>query len=266
MLKNAIALLSLIFIIPLNANFQDGQKIFKNKCSSCHGDYISIKMLKENFFVRKNRLLNLEAPPVNMIVYDLIRGSKKLGSDDDLEMRQIEIEEFLISYLQNPDRLNSLTDETILPFLKDKTPMSIDEYEAASLAQYFMGYREDRLKRAPKKKRILKTNYSEEDILSEAKILNKKILVYTTSKTCHYCKKMEKEVLSLNEIKKLTNENYIFLEVDVDNIKLPFNLDKKFKDFTPTFFFVNSDAKLLNMYPGSWKKDDYIKILKENIK
>jgi hypothetical protein len=265
MLKNAFALLLLFFHITLFANFQDGEKIFQNKCSSCHSKYISIKTLKENFFAKKNKLLNLEAPPVNMIVYDLIRGSKKLGIDDDLEMRQVEIEEFLLSYLEKPNRINSLTDETILPYLKEKTPMKIDEDEASKLAIYFMEYRKNRLEKEPKKKTILKKNCNEKDILNDAKLLNKKILVYTTSKTCHYCIKMEKEVLRLEDIKKLTNENFVFLELDVDHIKLPFNLDEKFKNFTPTFFFLDNKGKLLNMYLGSWKKDDYVKILKENI-
>ena len=43
-------LLSLFLFVSLNADYKDGEAIFKNKCSSCHGNFIAINTLKENFF------------------------------------------------------------------------------------------------------------------------------------------------------------------------------------------------------------------------
>ena len=106
---------------------------------------------------------------------------------------------------------------------------------------------------------------NENSILSKAKIENKKILVYVTSKYCFYCKKMDSEVLSLDEIKDKISKNFVYLKVDTQENKLPFNLQKEYKKITPSFFFLDKNGKFLKQYPGSWTKEDFILILKENI-
>ena len=75
---------------------------------------------------------------------------------------------------------------------------------------------------------------------------------------------MDKEVFTDNEIKKLLEKNYIFIEIDMDKSSLPFDLQKEYKRVTPSFFFVNNNKNLLTQYPGAWKKNDFIDILKEN--
>nr|WP_266096225.1 thioredoxin family protein [Aliarcobacter cryaerophilus] len=89
-------------------------------------------------------------------------------------------------------------------------------------------------------------------------------MVYATSSSCYFCKKMDKEVFTDNEIKQLLEKNYIFIEIDMDKSSLPFDLQKEYKRVTPSFFFVNNNKKLLTQYPGAWKKNDFIDILKEN--
>ena len=106
---------------------------------------------------------------------------------------------------------------------------------------------------------------NENSILSKAKIENKKILVYVTSKHCFYCKKMDSEVLSLDEIKDKISQNFVYLKIDTQENKLPFNLQKEYKKITPSFFFLDKNGKYLKQYPGSWTKEDFILILKENI-
>ncbi len=101
--------------------------------------------------------------------------------------------------------------------------------------------------------------------LSKAKIENKKILVYATSKHCFYCKKMDAEVLSFDEIKEKISKNFVYLKIDTQENELPFNLQKEYKRITPTFFFLDKNGKFLKQYPGSWTKEDFIQILKENI-
>ena len=73
-----ILLFCLFLIVNLNADFKDGETVFKNKCSSCHGKAIDINILKENFFEKENKLLNLKAPTVNMLAYEIMDSSKKL--------------------------------------------------------------------------------------------------------------------------------------------------------------------------------------------
>jgi thioredoxin-related protein len=114
---------------------------------------------------------------------------------------------------------------------------------------------------------ILSNIYANTDkILEQAKKENKLIMIEATSNNCYYCKKMDKEVLNLSNVKKEINKNYIFVKVNINKEKLPFDLQKKFKRFTPTFFVLNQNAKLIQTYPGSWSESDFLMILKENIK
>jgi thiol-disulfide isomerase/thioredoxin len=234
----------LIFItINLYASYEDGKKLYEKQCSSCHKDYISISLLKENFFNKQNKLLNLKSPTTNMIVYAMFDSPKHIGDKEDPEMQKIEIEEYLKDYLHNPNIENSICDDTILKFYDIKNPVKtpLSEQQILDLVDYFYDYK-------------------------EAKKENKLILIEATSKNCHYCRKMDREVLDLDDVKKEISKNYIFAKVNVSEYKLPFDLHKHYKNFTPTFFVVDSNKKLLQIYPGSWSKSDFLQILKENIK
>lgn len=140
-----ILLVSLLFIINLNADFKDGEAIFKAKCSSCHSDYINFNTLKENFFEKNNELLKLKAPSVNMLAYAIMESPKKIGDPDDADMREIEINNYLKSYLEKPDRFNSICDDHILGFYETKKSMkgelSDEDYE--NLTTFFMEYKEN---------------------------------------------------------------------------------------------------------------------------
>lgn len=264
---NKIGLI-LFFIFLTNflyADFKEGKVLFQKKCSSCHKEYISFEKLKENFFERNNTLLQLKTPTENMLAWAIMKGSKRVGDPNDSEMRQIEIEEYLKSYLSNPDLNDSICDSHILKYYKKKEPMQISEEEAELLAQYFMGYTKNRLKNNPQPIKVLTKNYNEKEILQKAEKEGKQIIVFATSQTCYFCKKMKKEVLSLKDVQKKIDNDYIFLEVDVDFVSLPFGLKKYFKGMTPTFFILTTSGELINTYPGAWVKDDFLQILKENL-
>ncbi|RXJ78942.1 thioredoxin family protein [Arcobacter sp. F155] len=266
MIKKAFIVLFACFISTnLFADFQEGKKLFEQKCAQCHKGYISFKKLKENFYERNNQLLKLETPTENMLAWAMMDSSRKIGDPNDEDMRSIEIEEYLKNYLEKPDRNNSICDQTALKYYKKKEPIKITDEEAELLAQYFMGYKEDRLKNMPKANKILTSNYDEKEILKEAQTEGKHIIVYATSKTCYFCKKMEKDVLNQQDVKDIMAEDYIFLKVNVDYVNLPFGLKKHFKGMTPTFFVLTSGGELLNTYPGAWIKSDYLQILKENL-
>lgn len=262
-MKNFL-LLSLLLITNLFADFKEGETIFKNKCSSCHQDYISINTIKENFFEKENKLLNLKAPTVNMLVYAIMDSPKKIGDVSDSEMQSIEIETYLKSYLENPDRFNSICDDYILGFYDNKKSMKtlLSDEEYRLLTTYFMEYK-DNFKDEDK---IEKEEFSKDQnaILNKAKKENKQILVYATAKSCFFCKKMDREVLDLKEVKNELQKDYIFVKVDMDESLLPFDLQKVYKKITPSFFFVSKEGKFMKQYPGSWTKSDFLEILKEN--
>ncbi len=52
----------LFLFVSLNADYKDGEVIFKNKCSSCHGNFIAINTLKENFFEKNKTNGGLQVP------------------------------------------------------------------------------------------------------------------------------------------------------------------------------------------------------------
>ena len=268
MIKKSVVLFAIIFISSLNAHYERGQEIFLEKCSSCHGNFIEMKLLKKNFFEKDNKLLNLRSPTVNMLAYAIMDSPKRIGDKEDPEMQQIEIEEYLNTYLRTPDLNNSICEPSIIKYYDEKKSVDyrLSEKDIFSLAVFFMEYKKERLKKNPKKIRVLSNNFNENKLLVEAKETNKKILVYATSKTCHFCKKMDKEVLSLSDIEKEIKKDYIFLKVDIEDFSLPFGLIKEFKGMTPTFFALNDEGELQNKYPGSWNKRDFLIILKENNK
>ncbi|AXK48995.1 thioredoxin family protein [Aliarcobacter trophiarum LMG 25534] len=260
-------IISILFVLALTlfANFEDGKKVFDTKCISCHKEYIPMNSIKENFFEKQNSLLNLKAPSANMIVFAMFDSSKKIGDENEKEFQELEIESFLKSYLENPDRFNSICDDNILPFYDNKASMKgqLNDEDYKNLTSYFFGYKEN----IDKKDTLKYSNYSEEqekEILKKATIENKKIIIYATSESCYFCKKMDREVFKDISIRKMLDENFIFLEIDMDKFSLPFNLQKEYKRLTPSFFFLNSNAKLISQYPGAWIKSDFMNILKEN--
>lgn len=266
MINKGIFLLFFLFLtINLHADFYEGKKLFEEKCASCHKEYISFKKLKENFFERNNTLLNLTIPTENMLAWAMMESSRKIGDPEDPEIQQMEIEEYLKSYLENPDLNNSICDTHVLKYYIKKEPMIITDEESTLLAQYFMGYKKNRLKNNPSVKKSLAENPDEQKILDKALNEGKQLIVFATSQTCYFCKKMKRDVLSLKDVKEKVNEDYIFIEVDVDFVKLPFGLAKNFKGMTPTFFVLNQEGILLNTYPGAWVKDDFLLILEENL-
>lgn len=263
--KTMFLVISLFMVNSLFADFKEGQILFQDKCSSCHKEYISFKKLKENFFERNNKLLNLTTPTQNMLSWAIMESAKKIGDPEDSDMRQIEIEEYLKEYLANPDLNNSICDENVLKYYVKKEPIKISDEEAELLAQFFMGYKENRKKKTIVKKSVLSKTPNEKELLEKAKEEGKQLIVYATSKSCHFCKKMDKNVLSLDDVQSKINEDYIFVKIDVDFVTLPFGLKKHFKGMTPTFFVLTSAGELLNTYPGAWIKSDFLEILKENL-
>ncbi|QKF58710.1 thioredoxin family protein [Aliarcobacter lanthieri] len=257
----------LLIISGLFASFEDGKKVFEQKCTTCHKEYISLNLIKENFFEKNNSLLNLKAPSANMIVWAMMDSSNKIGDPNEPDFQQIQIENFLKDYLENPDRFNSICDENVLDYYDNKDSMKgeLSEDDYTNLSYYFLEYK-DNFKEEINLKEPFLSLEDEKKYLKLSKEENKKIIVYATSKTCFFCKKMDREVFPQNVIKELISKNYISIEIDMDNASLPFNLQKEYKKITPSFFFVDENATFLKQYVGSWTLEDFTNILQENKK
>ena len=102
-----------------------------------------------------------------------------------------------------------------------------------------------------------------EALFNRAKSENKIVLIKAESEYCHYCKKMEKETLSSKEVRDLIKRYFIDIKVDVYKQKLPFGLNVM---ITPSFIFIDKNRKVIKIVKGSWKKSDFITILKNVIK
>ncbi|WP_419769205.1 MAG: thioredoxin fold domain-containing protein [Candidatus Marinarcus sp.] len=268
MIRVLLLLILLICTQQLNASFKEGKAIFQAKCASCHQGYIALDELKKNFFEEHNKRLHMTIPTENILAYEIMRGHKKIGDRNDPEMQQLEIEEYLKDYMTNPDKSNSIIDPELLKYFENKEPIRehLSEKEWADLATFFMEYEKNAQLTHPKKMKLLNESYDEKALIQEAKKNNKMFLVMASSQTCSFCIKMKKEVLSLNEVQTRMDKNYIFLEVDVDTMKLPFDLKQQFKGMTPTFFVLSKEGIWEKSYPGSWNKADFFEILKENLK
>jgi hypothetical protein len=264
MRKTIIVLLALALCINLNADYKTGKKIFKQKCSSCHLPRISGEILKQNFYEKNNTMLNLGAPTVNMLAFFLTRAPEHIGDSSDPEMQKLEVADFMKDYLYKPNRKDSIVENKFLKYFTTKKSMKgfVSEEEIDNIADYLVDYKRRRVVSVEKSR--LK-EMSTKELLQKAKKENKIILVEAMSKTCYYCKKMKKEVLSKPEVQNAIFKNFVYIEVDIDKTKLPLGLDARYKHMTPTFFTLSSNGKFKHMYPGAWTKDDFMLILKENL-
>jgi thioredoxin-related protein len=200
-----------------------------------------------------------------MITYFLKEDANHIGDRDDPEMQRLEIQEYVKDYLYNPNRQNSIIREEFLKYFDKKKSMNgrINEDEISNIVDYLFEYEEKR----EKKKGISKLkSVSIDKILNEAKREKKLVMIEAISKTCYYCEKMERDVLSKSDIKSAIQKDFVYKKVDIDKETLPLDLQKYYKKITPSFFVLDASGKLLNSYPGSWTKEDFFEIMRENIK
>lgn len=95
----------ILIIFFINSLFASGYKVYKNKCSSCHQEYVEVPKLIENF-EKNNTILNLKAPTINQLSFRL----KQMIGDRELdeEIHLFEVSEFIKDYVINPDKDKSV--------------------------------------------------------------------------------------------------------------------------------------------------------------
>ena len=101
-----------------------------------------------------------------------------------------------------------------------------------------------------------------EDALKEQQLNNKPIMIDVVRTNCHYCTDMDKEVFEDKEMSEWIEKRFIPVKLNLDHDKLPLGIKVM---FTPTFYFVDKEGKILKRVPGSWDIQDF-KDLTEMIK
>ena len=102
--------------------------------------------------------------------------------------------------------------------------------------------------------------YSYEDALKLQKKSNKIIMIDVIRTDCHYCEDMDKNVFQNEEMSTWLEKRFIPVQLNLDHDKLPLGLNVH---FTPTFFFVNKNAKVVKKIPGSWNIEDFKDLTKD---
>lgn len=94
----------------------------------------------------------------------------------------------------------------------------------------------------------------------QAKVQNKKILVFVHADYCSWCDKMKETTLKDPQIIKFINSAYIFVSADQEKSKLPDYLIPK---FVPTTYLIDPKTnKVLTYLPGYKSSEDFIEDLK----
>ncbi len=247
-----IALGILLYVSGLFA--MEGKEVYEKKCASCHQGYISMSKLKENFQDYNNTLLKLTAPTLNQLSYRL---KKSIGDPKgDNEIHRMEVAAFISEYVLHPDRQKSLClDEVMqsfqtMPSLEGK----INEEELEAVSTYIYDFDE----KVIAEKGVQYEGF--EKALQKAKQEDKIIMLKVMTKDCYFCRKMEREVMIEKEVVEFLEQDFIPVSIDISTTELPLGLNT---ELTPSFIFIDKNAKVLLNIPGAWNKMDFLDILRE---
>ena len=142
-------LLNLAFVGSVFANelpeefdrelYNQGEKIFENKCMECHQKSMPIPLLMKNFIEENNKTLKLKAPTGNEISFRL---KQQIGNKEDIEFHLHQTNEFLKDYLYNPDLSKTICLQgvirhfKVMPSMKGK--ITEREIEGVNYFLYFL--------------------------------------------------------------------------------------------------------------------------------
>lgn len=142
-------LLNLAFVCCVFANelpeefdrelYNQGEKIFENKCMECHEKSMPIPLLMKNFIEENNKTLKLKAPTGNEISFRL---KQQIGSREDIEFHLHQTNDFLKDYLYNPDLSKTICLHgvirhfKVMPSMKGK--ITENEIEEVNYFLYFL--------------------------------------------------------------------------------------------------------------------------------
>lgn len=119
--------------------YNQGEKIFENKCMECHEKSMPIPLLMKNFIEENNKTLKLKAPTGNEISFRL---KQQIGNKEDIEFHLHQTNDFLKDYLYNPDLSKTICLQgvikhfKVMPSMKGK--ITENEIEDVNYFLYFL--------------------------------------------------------------------------------------------------------------------------------
>lgn len=234
----------------------EGKELYDAKCLSCHARYIPMSKLKENYLDHNNTLLHLKAPTLNQLSYRLKQRIGNPKGDEDIH--RMEVAAFITDYVFYPDKSKSVCLADVMQHFKTMPSMKgkITEDALEEVSNYIY----DAEKKVFKEKSVKYEGF--ERALQRAKSEGKLVMLKVMTKDCHFCRKMDREVLIDEEVAKAIKKDFIPVSVDISTTALPLGLKT---ELTPSFIFIDENAKVLMNIPGSWDKTDFLEILKEAI-
>lgn len=100
---------------------------------------------------------------------------------------------------------------------------------------------------------------------------DKKVLIYANAAWCTYCKKMEKEVFSLESVQEVTDQYFYPVWLDIESEDSLRFRDRTLTEIefaramrvtgTPTFIFLDQEGEIIAGQPGYIPEDLYLQIL-----
>ncbi len=247
-------IVTLWFVICMVLFSDEGKVLFEKYCVSCHTPFISMSKLKANFLDHNNTLLKLKAPTLNQLSYRLKQQIGDRHGDEDLH--RMEVTAFMSDYVIHPDKDKSVCLDDVMRYFKTMPSLKgkVSEDALEIIGEYLYAFDE----KVVKAKSIKYEGFDE--ALNRAKKEHKIIMIKAMTKECHFCLKMDREVMIDKEVIKAIEKDFIPVSIDVSVHILPLGLKAQ---LTPSFIFVDENAKIIMNVPGAWNKQDFISLLKE---
>lgn len=106
-------------------------------------------------------------------------------------------------------------------------------------------------------------NPSWEEVIEKAKAENKPIMLDAVTDWCYWCKVMDAQTFSLDDVGEFFNENFINVRVDMEKGEGVI-LAAKYRVFSyPSILFFNAKGVLSHKEPGFKERDDFMAMGKE---
>ena len=242
----------MVIVLGMCAN--EGKALFEKHCTSCHRPFIPMSKLKENFLDHNNTLLKLKAPTLNQLSYRL---KQRIGDPKgDEELHRMEVTAFMSDYVYYPDKDKSVCLDEVMIHFKTMTSLKgkITEDELEEIGTYLYDFDEE----VVKSKSVKFEGF--DAALQRAQKENKIIMIEAMTSTCHFCRKMEREVMIEKEVVQAIEKDFIPVAIDISKHNLPLGLEV---NLTPSFIFIDTKKNILINVPGAWNKEDFLGLLKE---
>ncbi|HFU77153.1 MAG TPA: DUF255 domain-containing protein [Epsilonproteobacteria bacterium] len=246
--------LKLLLILTLGLWANEGKALFEKHCAACHTPFIPMLKLKENFLDHNNTLLKLKAPTLNQLSYRLKQRIGDPKGDED--MHRMEVTAFMSDYVYHPDKSKSVCMEEVMMHFKTMPSLKgkVSEEALESIGEYLYDFDEEVVKSNSVKYEGFTT------ALRRAKKENKLIMIEAMTSTCHFCRKMEREVMIEKEVVAAIEKDFIPVAIDIYKHTLPLGIKV---DVTPSFIFIDREQNIILNVPGAWGKEDFLDLLKE---